>query len=80
MEGFYQRNQALGGLLESGDSRSRYGLRIRALPRVPGTTSTRLLIGVEYTRDLESAGPQDIRILYGLNTELDKLFRGDDGG
>lgn len=76
VEAVYQRNDALKGLIpdQPGDSLNRWAVRFFAKPTVPNSGKRAyFLIGMEVNRDFNN-GPQDVRIFYGLNANLPRLF------
>ena len=76
VEALLQKNEALENLTanSSNDTRNRWAVRFMATPEIPNSRKTKFLIGLEVSRALSNAGPQDIRVFYGANFSLKDLI------
>ena len=79
IEAGYQNNSAFQHLIDASpktNTRNRFIGRFLAYPEIDKQTHTKVLIGLEYNAGL-NGGPREVRLLYGVNLTLDKLFHPD---
>ncbi|MBI2839437.1 MAG: hypothetical protein HYX75_14070 [Acidobacteria bacterium] len=74
-ETLYQRSENLAGLQGTSetDSRNRLVVRFSAFPKIPNMSAGRFVLGLEVNRAF-GGGPQDVRVLYGINVMPAGLF------
>ena len=75
-EFLYQYNSALRGMTDDPDINpvNRYVMRFMALPELPSTKHTKVLLGIEVSNDLRNRGRKDIQLFYGVQLFLNRLF------
>jgi len=79
VEGLLRKANALQGLLPEslGKAENRWAFRFIASPILPGddkTKYTRVVMGMEVSNDLKGHGIKDVKLFYGVNVNLHKLF------
>ena len=78
MQVLVQRHNALDGLGPSGSpgsSRDRLAFRAMAMPPLPGgARGARFLLGMEVSQGLWNTTPREVRLFYGLDLSLNRLF------
>lgn len=77
LEVLFQRNDAVKGLSVSteGSTGNRFVLRFLATPEIVREGKhTKFLIGMEVSNDLSGLGSQEVKVFYGTNLNLRRLF------
>lgn len=73
IEGGYQNNRALQGLIAGSSTRNRYVGRFYLNPEISSTNHTKITLGMEYSGGI-NGGPHVVQIFFGTNLNPAKLF------